>query len=236
MHTNRIVSREEWLVARRSHLDKEKAFDRTRDELSRERRKLPWVKIETDYEFDSAEGAVSLADLFQQNSQLVIYHFMFHPDWDEGCPSCSFWADNFDRIIVHLNQRDVSMAVISRTPIEQIEAFRIRMGWGVRWLSSFHSDFNRDFQVSFTPEQIQSGDVTYNYKKRGFDGQEAAGVSVFFKDTDGVIFHTYSTFGRGLDKLNTAYHYLDIVPKGRDEEGLPYAQAWVRHHDKYATD
>jgi predicted dithiol-disulfide oxidoreductase (DUF899 family) len=233
MHTNKVVSREEWLVARRVHLDKEKAFDRARDELSQERRKLPWVKFETAYEFDGAEGVVSLADLFQQNSQLVIYHFMFHPDWDEGCPSCSFWADNFDRIIVHLNQRDVSMAVISRTPVEQIEAFRNRMGWDVQWLSSFRSDFNRDFQVSFTPEQIESGDVTYNYKKRGFNGPEAPGVSVFFKDTDGVIFHTYSTFGRGLDKLNAAYHYLDIVPKGRDEEGLPYAQAWVRHHDRY---
>jgi len=233
MHSNKVVSRSDWLRAREAHLVREKEFDRQRDALSLERRELPWVKVEADYRFEDADGPVSLSDLFQQRSQLVIYHFMFHPDWDEGCPSCSFWADNFDRIITHLNHRDVSMLAISRAPIEKIETFKNRMGWSFRWVSSFDNNFNRDYQVSFTQEQLDSGDVVYNYKKGGFSGPEAPGVSVFCNNADGEVFHTYSTYGRGIDKLNTAYHYLDIVPKGRDEQGLPYAQAWVRHHDRY---
>lgn len=233
MHSNKVVSRSDWLLAREAHLVREKEFDRQRDALSLERRELPWVKVDADYRFEDVDGPVSLSDLFRQRSQLVIYHFMFHPDWDEGCPSCSFWADNFDRIITHLNHRDVSMLAISRAPIKKIETFRKRMGWSFRWVSSFESNFNRDYQVSFTPEQLDSGDVVYNYKKGGFSGPEAPGVSVFCKNADGEVFHTYSTYGRGIDKLNTAYHYLDVVPKGRDEQGLPYAQAWVRHHDRY---
>ena len=235
MHTNEVVSRSDWLNAREAHLVKEKDFDRRRDALTRERQELPWVRIDADYQFDDVDGTVSLRDLFQERSQLVVYHFMFHPDWEEGCPSCSFWADNFDRIITHLNQRDVSMVAISRAPIGKIESFKDRMGWNFRWLSSIDNDFNQDFQVSFTPEQLESGDVFYNYKERGFSGPEAPGVSVFCKDADGVVYHTYSTYGRGIDKLNTAYHYLDIVPKGRDEQELPYAQAWVRHHDRYES-
>lgn len=233
MQTKNIVSREKWLVARKAHLVREKEFDKQRDALTRERQALPWVRIDDDYQFDDSAGTVSLRELFQGCNQLVVYHFMFHPDWEEGCPSCSFWADNFDRIITHLNQRDVSMVAISRAPIEKIESFKSRMGWGFRWVSAIGNDFNHDFHVSFSPQQLDSGDVIYNYKESGFSGPEAPGVSVFYKDADGVVFHTYSTFGRGLDKLNAAYHYLDIVPEGRDEQGLPYAQAWVRHHDRY---
>jgi len=236
MQTKNIVSREKWLLARKAHLVREKEFDKQRDALTQERQALPWVRIDDDYQFDDVTGAVSLREFFQGRNQLVVYHFMFHPDWEEGCPSCSFWADNFDRIITHLNQRDVSMVAISRAPIEKIEAFKSRMGWSFRWVSAIGNDFNHDFHVSFTPQQLDSGDVIYNYKERGFSGPEAPGVSVFYKDSDGVVFHTYSTFGRGLDKLNAAYHYLDIVPEGRDEQGLPYAQAWVRHHDRYESD
>jgi predicted dithiol-disulfide oxidoreductase (DUF899 family) len=235
MCPNKVVVRAEWLLAREAHLRKEKAFDKQRDALTRERSELPWVRIEEAYQFDDIDGSVSLSDLFQQRNQLVVYHFMFHPDWEEGCPSCSFWADTFDRIINHLNQRDVSMVAVSRAPIEKIEAFRQRMGWSFRWLSSNGNDFNQDFHVSFTPEQIDSGDMTYNYKKGNFSGPEAPGVSVFFKDDKSVVYHTYSTYARGLDKLNAAYHYLDIVPKGRDEDDLPYTQAWVRHHDRYES-
>jgi len=230
---NKVVSRAEWLAAREAHLAAEKDFDKQRDALSRARQELPWVRIEDDYQFDDVDGPVSFSDLFGDRTQLVVYHFMFHPDWEEGCPTCSFWADNFDRIVTHLNQRDVSMVAVCRAPINKIEAFKRRMNWSFRWVSSFHSKFNQDFRVSFTQDQLDAGEVVYNYKERGFSGPEAPGVSVFFKEADGAIYHTYSTYARGLDKLNAAYHYLDIVPKGRDEADLPYAQAWIRHHDKY---
>lgn len=234
MTTHRVVSREEWLAARREHLAREKEFTRLRDQLSRERRDLPWVKVDTPYVFDGPDGQVSLADLFEGRSQLVVQHFMFDPSWDEGCKSCSFWVDNFDGIVVHLNHRDVSFALVSRAPIAALEAYRRRMGWRVRWVSSLRTDFNRDFGVTFTPEELAEGRVYYNYEPRSFPVAEAPGLSVFTRDADGAVYHTYSCYARGLDMLNGAYHLLDLVPKGRDEAGLSSSMEWLRHHDRYA--
>ncbi len=233
MKHNKIVSRDEWLAARKQHLLEEKEFTRRRDALSQRRRKLPWVKVEKEYIFDSPNGKATLFDLFEGRSQLIVYHFMFGPDWEEGCPSCSFWADNFNGIILHLNQRDVAMIAVSRAPIERLDAFKKRMGWTFKWVSSHRNDFNRDYHVSFTPEELDKGEMYYNYGPTGFPSEEAPGVSVFYKDEKGAIFHTYSCYARGLDMLNSAYHYLDLAPMGRAEEDLPYTQAWVRHHDKY---
>jgi predicted dithiol-disulfide oxidoreductase (DUF899 family) len=233
MKPNAIVSREEWLAARKRHLSKEKEFTRLRDELSRERRELPWVKVGKNYDFDIPGGKQTLSDLFQGRSQLVVYHFMFGPDWGEACKSCSFWADNFNGVIVHLNHRDVSLVAVSRAPLDKLEAFRKRMGWGFKWVSSLGNEFNNDFHVSFTPEEMSKGAVHYNYEVKKFPSEEAPGISVFYRDTDGVVFHTYSCYSRGLDMLNVAYHYLDLVPKGRDEDGLSFSMAWVRHHDRY---
>ncbi len=233
MKHNRIVSRDEWLAARKQHLLEEKEFTRRRDALSHRRRQLPWVKVEQEYVFDGPNGKETLSELFQGRSQLIVYHFMFGPGWEEGCPSCSFWADNFNGIIVHLNQRDVTMIAVSRAPFERIEAFRKRMGWRFKWVSSHGNDFNRDYHVSFTPEELEKGAMYYNYGLTGFPSEEAPGISVFYKDEKGAIFHTYSCYARGLDMLNTAYHYLDLAPMGRAEEDLPYTQAWVRHHDRY---
>ena len=227
-----VVSREEWLEARTAFLAKEKEHSRRRDELARERRALPWVKIETPYVFDGPRGKETLVDLFEGRSQLVVYHFMFGPDWDAGCRSCSFWADNFNGIGVHLAHRDVSMVAISHAPLAKIEAFRRRMGWGFPWLSSSASDFNHDYGVSFTPEALRGKGVAYNYAKKETRLTELPGVSVFARTADG-IFHTYSTYARGIDILNGAYNYLDLVPKGRDEDGLAFAQSWVRYHDEY---
>jgi len=229
----KVVSREEWLAARRELLAAEKELTRARDELSRRRRELPWVKVEKRYEFQSPNGKESLADLFDGRSQLLLYHFMFGPDWNEGCPSCSFWADNYDGTVVHLNHRDVSFVVVSRAPLEKLEAYRRRMGWSFKWVSSFGGDFNYDFRVSFTPEEMKRGEMDYNYRQMKFPSEEAPGISVFFRDGDGAVFHTYSCYSRGLDMLNGAYHHLDLVPKGRDEEGLPYSMAWLRRHDRY---
>jgi predicted dithiol-disulfide oxidoreductase (DUF899 family) len=226
------VSREEWLAARRRLLAKEKEFTRLRDELGRERRALPWVKLDKPYAFDGPRGRETLSDLFEGRSQLVVYHFMFSPEWEEGCPHCSFWADNFNGIGVHLNHRDVTFVAVSRAPLARIEAFRKRMGWGFKWLSSAPSDFNYDFHASFRPEQLESGEAVYNYAKHK-DHTDREGVSVFFRDERGDVFHTYSTYARGIDILNTAYNYLDLVPKGRDEGRLSFTQAWVRHHDRY---
>ena len=234
MSTHRIVSQEEWLQARKAHLAREKEFTRLRDQLSRERRALPWVKVEKDYVFQGPNGPESLGDLFDGRSQLLVQHFMYGPDWEEGCPSCSFWADSYDGFVVHLAQRDVTMVAVSRAPLEKLDAFRRRMGWSFKWVSSLGSDFNRDCQVSFTPDEMAKGEMTYNYETRGFPTDEAPGVSVFIKNEDGEIFHTYSCYARGLDMLNGAYHYLDLVPKGRDEDDLPYSMAWVRRHDEYA--
>jgi predicted dithiol-disulfide oxidoreductase (DUF899 family) len=234
MTTHRIVSQEQWVQARRAHLAKEKQLTRQRDELARERRELPWVRVEKNYVFDAPQGKVRLADLFGGHSQLVVYHFMFGPDWKEGCPSCSFVSDHLDGAVPHLAARDVSLVMVSRAPLAKIEAFKKRMGWRFPWVSSFGSDFNHDYHVWFTPEEKAKGDVYYNYTLQPFPSDEAPGASVFYKDpATGEIFHTYSTYGRGLDPLVGTYVVLDLVPKGRDEDQLPFSMQWVRHHDRY---
>ena len=232
MTTHRVVAPQEWLAARRKLLEKERAFTRLRDELSQERRELPWERVGKTYTFEGPGGRQTLADLFAGRSQLIVYHFMFAPDWEAGCKSCSFWADNFNGVIPHLKQRDASMVAISRAPVEKLEAFRKRLGWAFSWLSSAGSDFNFDYCVSFKPGQEGA---MHNYASKTDAMTDHAGVSVFFKDASGDIFHTYSCYSRGLDMLNTAYHYLDLTPKGRDEAGLPNAQAWVKYHDLYVT-
>ncbi|MGC1463194.1 MAG: thioredoxin family protein [Terracidiphilus sp.] len=230
----KVVSRSEWLTARKEHLKKEKEFSRLRDELSRQRRALPWEAVEKQYFFDGPTGRVSLAELFEKRSQLIVYHFMFGPGWKEGCPSCSYLGDHFDGPAIHLANRDVSFAVVSRATYPEIAAFKQRMGWRFNWVSSFRSDFNYDYHVSFTPEQQATGKVYYNYADSAFPSEEGPGLSVFAKDENGDIFHTYSSFGRGLDIFVGAYNFLDVAPKGRDEDGLAFSMAWVRHHDKYA--
>jgi predicted dithiol-disulfide oxidoreductase (DUF899 family) len=228
-----VVSREAWLSARTALLEKEKEFTRLRDQLSQQRRELPWVKVDKSYLFEGPAGKQTLAALFGSRSQLVVYHFMFGPDWEEGCKHCSFWADNFNGVGGHLNHRDVTFVAISRAPLAKLDTFKKRMGWSFKWVSSAASDFNFDYHVSFTPEEIQSGAAFYNYAKGQKVSTEREGVSVFFKDERGDVFHTYSCYARGIDMLNTAYHYLDLVPKGRDEANLKASQAWVRHHDRY---
>ena len=232
MTTHPVVSRSEWLETRKALLAREKEFTRARDVLSAERRALPWVRIDKEYEFEGPGGRQTLADLFGGKSQLAVYHFMLGPDWSEGCKSCSFLADNFNGVDVHLAHRDVSLVALSRAPLAKIEAFKTRMGWTFPWVSSFGSDFNRDFGVSFTPAELQ-GEVVYNYAKTKFPADEAPGLSAFFRDADGQVFHTYSAYARGLDILIGAYNILDMMPKGRDEGGQPYTMAWIRHHDKY---
>ena len=233
MQPHKIVSRDEWLAARKAHLAKEKEFSKARDALSRDRRELPWVKVEKEYVFDTPDGKKTLGDLFDGRSQLVVYHFMLGPGWEQGCKSCSFLADHFDGAAVHLAQRDVTLVVVSRAPLDEIQAFKKRMGWQFKWVSSFGSDFNHDYHVSFTPEEMTTGTALYNYKNEGFGVEEAPGASVFYRDNAGHIFHTYSAYGRGLDILIGAYNFLDLVPKGRDEDKLDYSMAWVRHHDRY---
>jgi predicted dithiol-disulfide oxidoreductase (DUF899 family) len=229
----RIVSRAEWMAARKKLLAKEKQLTRERDAIAAERRQLPWVKIEKNYSFDSPSGNKTLADLFDGRSQLIVYHFMFGPDWKEGCPSCSFNMDHTDGALVHLAERDVSFVAVSRAPSSRIEAFKKRMGWKFNWVSSYGSDFNYDYQASFTPEQIAKGRVEYNFDLVEFPSAEGPGVSVFYKDTEGNIFHTYSAYARGSESTINTYNYLDLVPKGRDEDGLPFTMAWLRHHDRY---
>jgi predicted dithiol-disulfide oxidoreductase (DUF899 family) len=228
-----IVSREEWLQARRSLMEQEKAFTRQRDELSRQRRELPWVRVEENYGFDSPRGTVTLSDLFAGRTQLIVYHFMFGPDWTEGCPSCSMVADTIAGSVVHIANRDTSVVMVSRAPIEKIEAFRQRMGWNLPWVSSNGNRFNWDYHVSFTPEEVQKGEMYYNFGQMRFPSSEAPGASVFIKDSYGNIFHTYSVFARGLEGLLGAYDLLDMTPKGRDEDQLSFPMAWVRHHDRY---
>jgi len=233
-HAHKIVSHENWIAARKAYLAEEKAFSRARDELARKRRELPWEKVEKNYVFDTPSGKQSLADLFGGKSQLIVYHFMLGPGWEAGCPSCSFLADHFDGTVVHLAQRDVSFAVISRAPLPQIDAFKRRMGWRFKWISSFGSDFNQDYQVSATPQEKAGGNVMYNYELiENFPSEERPGASVFYKNAAGEIFHTYSTYGRGLDILIGTYNFLDLAPKGRDEDDLAWSMAWVRHHDRY---
>jgi predicted dithiol-disulfide oxidoreductase (DUF899 family) len=231
----KVVSTAEWLTARKAHLAKEKEFTRLRDELSRQRRELPWEKVEKQYVFDGPNGKQKLADLFGKRSQLIVYHFMFGPGWKEGCPSCSYLADHFDGATIHLAHRDVAFAAISRAPTAEIEAFKKRMGWRFPWVSSFGSEFNYDYHVSFTPEEKarNEGKVQYNYELAEFSSEEGPGASVFYKDKSGEIFHTYSSYARGLDILVGTYNFLDLAPKGRDEDGLAFSMAWVRHHDRY---
>ena len=228
-----IVSHQDWLAARRELLAAEKEFTRQRDALTRRRQALPWERVDKPYRFDTPSGPRSLAELFDGRSQLIVYHFMLGPDWEEGCKSCSFWADNFNGIPIHLAHRDVTFTAVSRAPLEKIEAYRQRMGWSFPWVSAHGSDFNFDYQVSFTPEQIAAGEAFYNYERRPAKSSEQVGISVFAKDEAGGVFHTYSCYQRGVDMLNGAYHYLDLTPKGRDEDDLPFTMAWLRRHDQY---
>jgi predicted dithiol-disulfide oxidoreductase (DUF899 family) len=237
MTSHRIVSREQWIEARKALLEKEKALTRARDALMEERRALPWVRIEKVYAFDAPQGKVSLADLFDGRSQLFIQHFMFAPDWQEGCVGCSFGADHVDAARRHFEHNDLSFAAVSRAPIDKIEDFRKRMGWAFRWVSSAANDFNYDFNVSFRPEEIAAGEATYNFSKGKIDGEEAPGASVFVKDETGAIFHSWSGYGRGDEGTLGAYMFLDMTPKGRNENGPHYnLMDWVRHHDRYGAD
>ena len=229
----KVVSHAEWLRARKAFLQKEKEFTRLRDKLSRQRRELPWEKIEKKYIFDGPNGKESLADLFAGRSQLLVYHFMLGPDWVEGCASCSLLADHFDGAIPHLNARDVTFLVISRAPLSQIQSFQKRMGWKFKWVSSNGTDFNFDYKVSFTPADLEKAAPNYNYDTIPLPLEEGPGLSAFYKDEGGSVFHTYSAFARGLDINVGAYNFLDVAPKGRDEEGLAFSMAWVKHHDKY---
>jgi predicted dithiol-disulfide oxidoreductase (DUF899 family) len=233
MPNPKVVSREEWLEARKALLAKERALSRQRDELARQRRELPSVRIKKDYVFEGPDGRASLADLFGARSQLIVYHFMFGPGWAQGCPSCSYLSDHVDGALPHLAARDVSFVAVSRAPLAQIQAFQQRMGWRFRWVSSHGNDFNYDFHVSPTAEERARGRVAYNYGEMDFSGEELPGASAFYKDTQGSVFHTYSSYARGLDLMIGAYNWLDIAPKGRDEDGLKHTMSWVRHHDKY---
>ena len=234
MTLHKVVSQAEWEAARTDFLAREKEFTRARDELSRARRELPWERIEKTYRFDTEDGPKDLGELFEGASQLIVYHFMFGPEWKEGCKSCSFWADNFNGVTKHLEQRDARLIAVSRAPLATLLAFRKRMGWSFPWVSSLGSDFNFDFGVSFSREDLDAGRARYNYARKRFPSEEAPGASVFLRDADGAIYHTYSTYARGLDLMNTAYNYLDLLPKGRDEDGLPFTMAWVKLHDQYA--
>ena len=232
MINHRVVSAEQWLTERQALLAKEKEFTRLRDQLSRQRRELPWVKVEKPYSFDGPRGKEKLVDLFQGRSQLVVYHFMFAPEWEAGCKHCSFWADNFDPIIVHLNQRDVSMVAVSRAPYPKLAAYQKRMGWTFTWLSSGESSFNFDYHASFTPEEVAKRSARFNFVMQDPGETDREGVSVFYRSDDGTVYRTYSTYARGIDLINTAYNILDLVPKGRDEgDRGPF---WVRRHDEYA--
>src|SRR5262245_8911098 len=226
MKVNRIVSREEWLAARKQHLVKEKELTRQRDELARQRRELPWVKVEKRYVFEGPAGELTLADLFAGRSQLVVYHFMFGPEWGEGCPSCSFTCDHVDGALAHLGARDVTMTMVSRAPLAKIEAFKKRMDWRFAWVSSYGSEFNGDFHVSFTKDEMAEGEVDYNYTRQAFPSQETPGISVFYRDARGDVFHTYSAYGRGVEPLVGTYMILDLVP--RSEEHTSELQS-LRH-------
>ncbi|WP_298370423.1 thioredoxin family protein [uncultured Bradyrhizobium sp.] len=233
MQQHKIVSRDEWIAARKALMTREKELTRAREALSQERRELPWVKVDKDYVFDGPDGKVTLGDLFKGRPQLVVQHVMFAPEWDAACKSCSFWVDGFDRMVPHLAARDTTMVAISLAPLAKLEAFKQRMGWTFDWVSSGANDFNYDYGVSFTQGQIDAGDAKYNYGTTPLYGPELPGISVFFRDEKGSVFHTYSTFARGLDMMNAAYHYLDLTPLGRHEEGLPYPMDWVRLRDQY---
>jgi predicted dithiol-disulfide oxidoreductase (DUF899 family) len=229
----RVVSEAEWLVARKDLLTREKELTRLRDELSRHRRELPWVKVDKGYIFDGPDGRETLADLFDGRSQLIVYHFMFGPGWEEGCKSCSYLADHFDGANWHLPHRDVTFVVISRAPLSELEPYKKRMGWRFKWLSSHGNDFNFDYHVSATEQAKAKGKMFYNYRTDELMSDEMPGLSVFYKDENGDVFHTYSTYARGLDILVGVYNLLDLVPKGRDEDDLDFTMDWVRRHDEY---
>ena len=229
---NPVVSRDRWIAERKKLLAREKELTHLRDEIARERRALPWVRIEKNYVFDTAEGHRTLAELFEGRRQLLVQHFMFAPGWEQGCPSCSFMADHSDGMNVHLKHRDVTLVAVSRAPLADIERFRNRMGWQFKWVSSHGSDFNYDFGVSFTPEEQATGKVHYNYSMWP-SNEELPGISVFYKDESGDVFHTYSTYGRGVEVMMGTYNMLDLTPKGRDERDVEYKMEWVRHHDRY---
>ncbi len=230
MDSHKTASRDDWLIQRQLLLQKEKALTRMRDELSHERRQLPWVPVEKDYVFTDAAGTHTLGDLFGNCSQLIVYHFMFGPDWDEGCTSCSWWADNFDGIDIHLKHRDIAFVVVASAPFEKIDAYRKRMAWRFRWLSSSGCDFNFDYHVSFDEQARTDNRIHYNYVEQNWYMDELPGASVFAKDTAGQVHHTYSTFSRGLDALNVAYQFMDLTPSGRNEDK---GMAWLRRHDSY---
>jgi len=230
---HQVVSKDRWLAGRKALLAREKELTRLRDQVARERRALPWVRIEKDYVFDTPEGRRTLAELFEGRRQLLVQHFMLGPGWEQGCPSCSFMADHTDGMNVHLAHRDVTFVAISRAPLAEIERFRRRMGWQFKWVSSNANDFNFDFGVSFTPEEKARNEVTYNYGRQPFESEELPGISVFYKDDAGELFHTYSTYRRGVEVMMGAYNLMDLTPKGRDEDNLSYGMEWVRHHDRY---
>ena len=231
---HRVVLHDEWLRERTALLAREKELTKLRDELSQARRDLPWEAVTKDYVFEGPKGRESLGDLFDGRSQLIVYHFMFDPGWAAGCPHCSHWADSFNGSIVHLNHRDVSMVAISQAPYRQLEAYHQRMGWTFRWLSSFENDFNFDCGVTFTPEEVASKQALYNFVRQDPHNSQREGISVFYRDANARIFHTYSTYARGIDAMSVDYQYLDLVPKGRDENGRgPY---WVRRHDEYGVE
>lgn len=230
-----IVDQATWRAASLAHLEAEKAFTRQRDELSLQRRQLPWLEVAADYPFDGTSGPRTLVDLFEGCSQLAVYHFMYGPGWEEGCPSCSFWADNYDGIGVHLAARDTSLVAVSSAPLPELQAYRKRMGWTFPWYSSAGSTFNSDMGVSFTSEDLAADAVSYNHGTQTPMGEEVHGLSIFNRTDDDRVFLSYQTFSRGLDMLNTAYHILDLTPKGRDEDELPWTMAWLHRHDAYPS-
>ena len=234
MPNHKVVSHEEWLKARLELLAAERELTHQRDALSRRRRALPWERVEKSYRFEGPTGALSLLDLFDGRSQLIVDHFMFGPDWDEGCKSCSFWADSFEGTPIHLAHRDVTFTAVSRAPYAKIAAYKKRMGWSFPWVSSHGSDFNFDYRVSFTPEELAAGKAEWNYRLQPNKVSEQVGLSVFTRNEQGEVFHTYSCYQRGVDALNVAYQLLDLVPKGRDEDGLGFTMEWVRRHDQYS--
>jgi len=229
----KVATAAEWLRARKELLVEEKALTHQREEVARRRRALPWVRVEKEYRFDGPDGVMTLGDLFRGRSQLIVYHFMFGPEWSEGCPSCSFVGDHFDGARLHLEQRDVAFTAVSRAPVAKLAAFQQRLGWRFPWVSSHGRDFNFDFCASASEADQKRGTMVYNFERGPVMLEELPGLSVFARDASGAIHHTYSTYARGLDPLLGTYQLLDLVPKGRDEEGLPFTMSWVRHHDRY---
>jgi predicted dithiol-disulfide oxidoreductase (DUF899 family) len=233
MPANEVVSHAEWLKARLELLAAEKDLTHQRDALTRRRMAMPWERVEKAYWFEGRDGALSLVDLFDGRSHLIVHHFMFDPDWEEGCPSCSFWADNYDGIPIHLNHRDVTFTTVSRAPWAKLEAYKKRMGWTFPWVSSNGSDFNYDFQASFTPEEMTEGTAYLNYRVQPIEVSEYPGFSVFYRNKKNEVCHTYSCYERRIDAMNAAYQLLDLVPNGRDEDGFEFPMEWLRRHDQY---